>query len=140
MYKRQKQTGPSGKLVSNLYVEAGCAIAHEYYLALLIDREEASILIMASTEGGVDIEEVAETNPEAIHKAWIDPLDGLQDEQKGMLADSLGLSGPAHASFVEMIGALASIFVDTDCSMIEINPLVRTEDGTMVALLSLIHI
>ena len=129
-----KQTGPSGKLVSNLYVEAGCAIAHEYYLALLIDREEDSILIMASTEGGVDIEEVAETTPEAIHKAWVDPLDGLQDEQKSTLADSLGLSGPAHDSFVEMIGSLASIFVDRDCSMIEINPLVRTEDGTMIAL------
>ena len=129
-----KQTGPSGKLVSNLYVEAGCTIAHEYYLALLIDREEDSILIMASTEGGVDIEEVAETTPEAIHKAWVDPLDGLQDEQKSTLADSLGLSGPAHASFVEMIGSLASIFVDRDCSMIEINPLVRTEDGTMIAL------
>ncbi len=129
-----KQTGPSGKLVSNLYVEAGCAIAHEYYLALLIDREEDSILIMASTEGGVDIEEVAETTPEAIHKAWVDPLDGLQDEQKSTLADSLGLSGPAHASFVELIGSLTSIFVDRDCSMIEINPLVRTEDGTMIAL------
>jgi succinyl-CoA synthetase beta subunit len=89
---------------------------------------------MASTEGGVDIEEVAETNPEAIHKAWVDPLDGLQDEQKSTLADSLGLSGHAHACFVEMIGSLASIFVDRDCSMIEINPLVRTEDGTMVAL------
>ena len=129
-----KQTGPSGKLVSNLYVEAGCAISHEYYLALLIDREKASILIMVSTEGGVDIEEVAETSPEAIHKAWVDPLDGLQDEQKSTLANSLGLSGPAHASFVEMIGSLASLFVDRDCSMIEINPLVRTEDGTMVAL------
>ena len=129
-----KQTGPSGKLVSNLYVEAGCAIAHEYYLALLIDREEDSILIMASTEGGVDIEEVAETTPEAIHKAWVDPLDGLQDEQKSTLADSLGLSGPAHASFVELIGSLTSIFVDRDCSMIEINPLVRTEDDTMIAL------
>jgi succinyl-CoA synthetase beta subunit len=129
-----KQTGPSGKLVSNLYVEEGCAIAHEYYLALLIDREEDSVLIMASTEGGVDIEEIAESTPEAIHKAWVDPLDGLQNEQKGALADSLGLSGTAHASFVEMIGSLASIFVDRDCSMIEINPLVRTENGTMVAL------
>jgi len=129
-----KQTGASGKLVSNLYVEAGCAIAHEYYLALLIDREEDSVLVMASTEGGVDIEEVAESTPEAIHKAWVDPLDGLQNEQKGALADSLGLSGTAHASFVEMIGSLASVFFDRDCSMIEINPLVRTEDGTMVAL------
>ena len=74
-----KQTGPAGKIVSNLYIEAGCDIAHEYYLALLIDREEQTVLIMASTEGGVDIEEVAETSPEAIHKAWLDPIQGIEE-------------------------------------------------------------
>ena len=129
-----KQTGPLGKLVNNLYIEAGCAIAHEYYLALLIDREENSVLIMASTEGGVDIEEVAENTPEAIHKTWVDPIEGLHDSQKSALADSLGLSGSAHASFVEMVGQLVSMFIDRDCSMIEINPLVKTEGDTMVAL------
>ena len=129
-----KQTGPAGKMVSNLYIEAGCAIAHEYYLALLVDRESDSVLIMASTEGGMDIEEVAENTPEAIHKIWVNPLEGLQDNQKAALADSLGLTGSAHNSFVEMIGQLAEMFVERDCSMIEINPLVRTEGGTMVAL------
>jgi len=129
-----KQTGAAGKTVSNLYVEAGCSIAHEYYLALLVDREADSVLIMVSTEGGMDIEEVAEKTPEAIHKAWVDPLDGLRDEQMTALADSLGLTGSAHGSFVEMIGRLADMFVGLDCSMVEINPLVRTEGGTMVAL------
>jgi len=129
-----KQTGPAGKMVNNLYIEAGCAIAHEYYLALLVDREADSVLIMASTEGGVDIEEVAENTPEAIHKEWVDPREGLQNEQKNSLADSLGLTGSAHDSFVEMIGQLERMFVERDCSMIEINPLVRTEGGIMVAL------
>ena len=129
-----KQTGPAGKMVNHLYIEAGCAIAHEYYLALLVDREADSVLIMASTEGGMDIEEVAENTPEAIHKAWVDPREGLQDEQKNSLADSLGLTGLAHDSFVEMIGQLEGMFVERDCSMIEINPLVRTEGGIMVAL------
>ena len=129
-----KQTGPAGKKVRNLYIEAGCAIAHEYYLALLVDREADSVLIMASTEGGMDIEEVAENTPEAIHKIWVNPLEGLQDDQKAALADSLGLTGSAHNSFVEMIGQLADMFVERDCSMIEINPLVRTEGGIMIAL------
>ncbi len=129
-----KQTGPSGKMVSNLYVEAGCDIAHEYYLALLVDRERDSILIMGSTEGGVDIEEVAETSPEAIHKAWFDPSEGLDEEVAGALASSLGLSEASHRSFLEMIGNLSSLFVEKDCSMIEINPLVRTGEGSMVAL------
>jgi len=129
-----KQTGPSGKMVNNLYVEAGCDITHEYYLALLIDREEDTVLIMASTEGGVDIEEVAENTPEAIHKTWMDPLHGPSDEQSGTLADSLGLTESARDSFVEMMRSLASMFVDRDCSMIEINPLVKTETGMMVAL------
>ncbi len=129
-----KQTGPAGKMVNNLYIEAGCAIAHEYYLALLVDREADSVLIMASTEGGVDIEEVAENTPEAIHKEWVDPREGLQEDQKNSLADSLGLTGSAHDSFVEMIGQLERMFVERDCSMIEINPLVRTEGSIMVAL------
>jgi len=121
-------------MVSNLYVEAGCDIAHEYYLALLVDRERDSILIMGSTEGGVDIEEVAETSPEAIHKAWFDPSEGLDEEVAGALGSSLGLSGGSHSSFLEMIGNLSSLFVEKDCSMIEINPLVRTGEGSMVAL------
>ncbi|MEE2625374.1 MAG: ADP-forming succinate--CoA ligase subunit beta, partial [Candidatus Thermoplasmatota archaeon] len=99
-----------------------------------IDREEDTVLIMASTEGGVDIEEVAENTPEAIHKTWMDPLHGPSDEQSGTLADSLGLTESARDSFVEMMRSLASMFVDRDCSMIEINPLVRAKTGMMVAL------
>ena len=129
-----KQTGPTGKVVSNLYIESGCNIAHEYYLALLVDREEDSLLIMGSTEGGVDIEEVAETSPDAIHKVWFDPSKGLDDGSASSLATSLGLSGNSHDSLVNMLGKLSSIFIDKDCSMIEINPLVRNEEGAMVAL------
>jgi len=129
-----KQTGTSGKIVNNLYVEAGCSIAHEYYLALLVDREKDSLLIMASTEGGVDIEEVAEESPEAIHKVWFDPEDGLDLDRAESLASSLGLENTSRQSFVEMITNLSGMFVEKDCSMIEINPLVRTEDNLMVAL------
>ena len=129
-----KQTGPSGKIVSNLYVESGCDIVHEYYLALLVDREEDSILVMASTEGGMDIEEVAETSPEAIHKAWFDPSDGLDGEVANSLGDSIGLSGPSLDSFAAMVASLASLFIEKDCSMIEINPLVRDGNESMVAL------
>ena len=129
-----KQTGPAGKLVSNVYVETGCAIAHEYYLALLVDREAKSVLIMASTEGGMDIEEVAEKTPEAIHKVWVDPSAGLLGFQKRNLGMSLGLSGAALKDFFRMIGSLYELFVANDCSMVEINPLVRTEDDEIVAL------
>ena len=75
-----KQTGPNGKIVSNMYVESGCDIDHEFYLAILVDRDEKSVLVMASTEGGMDIEEVAENTPEAIHKIWEHHLNGLDRE------------------------------------------------------------
>ena len=129
-----KQTGQDGKLVNNLYIEAGCEIAHEYYLAILIDREEDAILVMASTEGGVDIEEVAENTPEAIHKAWADSSGKLLPGASSSMAESLGLSGTSHDSFTVMLGRLVSMFVSRDCSMIEINPLVRAADDSMIAL------
>jgi succinyl-CoA synthetase beta subunit len=129
-----KQTGPEGKLVRNLYVESGCAIAHEYYLALLVDREAKSVLIMASTEGGMDIEEVAEATPELIHRIHVDPSAGLLGFQSRDLADALGLSGAAAKAFRRTLGALYTCFVENDCAMVEINPLVRTEDDGIVAL------
>ncbi len=129
-----KQTGSDGKIVSNLYVEAGCAIAHEYYLAVLVDREEKAVLIMASTEGGVDIEDVAENTPEAIHKIWVDCSAGLLGFQKRNLGMALGLSGKSLKSFFGMIGNLYDVFVENDCSMVEINPLVRSEDDEIIAL------
>jgi len=129
-----KQSGPEGKMVNNLYIEAGCDIAHEYYLAILVDREEDAILVMASTEGGMDIEEVAENTPEAIHKAWADSAGQLPPGASSAMAESLGLTGASKDSFSEMLERLVSMFVSRDCSMIEINPLVRAGDGSMIAL------
>ena len=129
-----KQTGASGKIVNNLYVEAGCSIAHEYYLALLVDREAKSILIMASTEGGMDIEEVAEKTPEAIHKIWTHPVDGLNENDAIEMADNLNLEGRSKQELISMLNSLSKMFVERDCSMIEINPLVRSESGEMIAL------
>ena len=129
-----KQTGPEGKIVNNLYVEGGCKIAHEYYLAILIDREEKMPLIMASCEGGMDIEEVAEKTPEAIFKVHVDPQIGLETEQAQSLADSLNLSGPAANSFIQNLTILFNFFASNDCSMVEINPMVKTEDDQIVLL------
>tara|TARA_B100001094_G_scaffold331623_1_gene400634 strand:- start:1058 stop:2266 length:1209 start_codon:yes stop_codon:yes gene_type:complete len=128
------QTGDEGKVVNNLYVESGCAIAHEYYLALLVDREEKTVLIMASTEGGMDIEDVAHNTPEKIHKINVDPNAGLLGFQKRDLGMALGLSGSSLKSFFKMLGNMYEMFVSQDCAMVEINPLVRTEDEEMVAL------
>ncbi|MGB1435283.1 MAG: ADP-forming succinate--CoA ligase subunit beta [Candidatus Thalassarchaeaceae archaeon] len=129
-----KQTGKEGKIVNNLYIESGCNISHEYYLALLIDRETKSVLVMGSTEGGVDIEEVAEKTPEAIHKIWADPLEGLANEDVVMFAELLGLEGTSKNEMVEMVNSLYAMFLDKDCSMIEINPLVKSESGEIIAL------
>ena len=128
------QTGENGKIVNNLDVEAGCAIAHEYYLAILVDREAKAVLIMASTEGGMDIEKVAENTPEALHKVWVDPAAGLLGFQKRNLGMDLGLSGAALKSFFGLLGKLYDVFVKNDCAMVEINPLVRSEDDEIIAL------
>tara|TARA_Y100000746_G_scaffold59661_1_gene48387 strand:- start:1096 stop:2304 length:1209 start_codon:yes stop_codon:yes gene_type:complete len=129
-----KQTGPNGKIVKNLYLEAGCSISHEYYLAILVDRELKMPLIMASTEGGMDIEEVAENTPEAIHKVHVDLSKGLMESQIEYLSKNLKLNDDASDSFSKMMQGLFSLFIDKDCSMIEINPLVRTENNDMVLL------
>lgn len=128
------QTGDEGKIVNNLYIESGCNIAHEYYLALLVDRDNKSVLIMASTEGGMDIEEVAHNTPEKIFKVSVDPSAGLLGFQKRDLGTALGLSGAALKSFFVMIGKMYDLFVSEDCAMVEINPLVRTEDDEIIAL------
>ena len=103
------QTGESGKLVRNLYVESGCDIAHEYYLALLVDRENKSVMIMASTEGGMDIEDVAHNTPELIHKISIDPNAGLMGFQNRDLGLALGLQGKALKSFMKMLAKMYTI-------------------------------
>jgi succinyl-CoA synthetase beta subunit len=128
------QSGKEGKLVNNLYIESGCDIAHEYYLALLVDRENKSVLIMASTEGGMDIEHVAEHTPEKIHKINIDPNAGLLGFQKRDLGMALGLSGASLKSFFKMLGKLYDLFISNDCAMVEVNPLVRTGADEMIAL------
>ncbi len=133
-YLVTKQTGSEGKLVRNLYIESGCDISHEYYLAMLVDREEKSVLIMASTEGGMDIEEVAETNPDAIHKVWIDAHAGLLPFQTRNLGKALGFSGGSLKSFSKMLPKLYDVFIRNDCSMVEINPLVKTSDDEIIAL------
>lgn len=128
------QTGADGKIVNNLYVESGCSIAHEYYLALLVDRERKEVLIMASTEGGVDIEDVAHNTPEKIHKVNVDPNSGLLGFQKRDLGMALGLTGNALKSFYKMLGNMYEMFISEDCAMVEINPLVKTEDDEIIAL------
>ena len=128
------QTGADGKIVNNLYVESGCSIAHEYYLALLVDRERKEVLIMASTEGGVDIEDVAHNTPEKIHKVNVDPNSGLLGFQKRDLGMALGLTGNALKSFYKMLGNMYEMFMSEDCAMVEINPLVKTEDDEVIAL------
>ena len=128
------QTGDDGKIVNNLYIESGCDIAHEYYLALLVDREKKSVMIMASTEGGVNIEDVAHETPELIHKVSIDPNSGLMGFQNRDLGMALGLSGKALKSFMKMLASMYKMFMANDCSMVEINPLVKTKDDDIIAL------
>ena len=128
------QTGDEGKVVKNLYIESGCDIAHEYYLALLVDRDNKSVLIMASTEGGVDIEHVAEHTPEKIHKVIIDVNAGLLGFQKRDLGLALGLSGMSLRSFGKSLGAMYEMFVSQDCAMVEINPLVKSKSDEIIAL------
>ncbi|MEM6959466.1 MAG: ADP-forming succinate--CoA ligase subunit beta [Myxococcota bacterium] len=128
------QTGPEGKKVQRLYVEQGLAIQNELYLALTVDREKRAIAIMASSEGGVDIEEVAEAHPEKIHKVWVDIATGLMPYQARQLAFGLGLSKQAQRGFGKLLGNLTRLFIAEDCSIAEINPLVVTEDQSVIAL------
>ena len=128
------QTGDEGKLVNNLYIESGCDIEHEYYLALLVDREKKSVMLMASTEGGMNIEDVAHETPELIHKITIDPNSGLMGFQNRDLGIALGLSGKALKSFMKMLASMYQMFVSNDCTMVEINPLVKTKSDEIVAL------
>lgn len=128
------QTGPEGKQVNRLLVEQGLDIAKELYLALVVDRESRRVAIMASTEGGVDIEEVAEHSPEKIHKVFIDPAVGLQGYQIRQLAFGLGLNKTAQKSFAKLVKGLATLFEKEDCSIAEINPLILTKNDEVLAL------
>jgi succinyl-CoA synthetase beta subunit len=129
-----KQTGPEGKLVSRVYVEAGCDIARELYLSLLVDRDCSRVVIMASTEGGIEIEEVAANHPEKILKVDVDPATGVSGYHGRKLAFGLGLEGKQVGSFVKFVEAMYKAFVELDCAIVEINPLVVTKAGDVVAL------
>ncbi|MCH7931221.1 MAG: ADP-forming succinate--CoA ligase subunit beta [Proteobacteria bacterium] len=128
------QTGPQGKVVKRIYVEDGCDIARELYLGMLIDRATGRITVMASTEGGVEIEEVAARTPEKILKLALDPALGLQPYHARKVAFGLGLEGRQVSSAVKFVLATYQCFLDSDASLIEINPLVVTADGAVVAL------
>ena len=129
-----KQTGPAGRRVNRVYVEAGCDIARELYLSLLIDRATSRITIMASTEGGMEIEEVAEHHPEKILRVAVDPATGISGFHSRRLAFSLGLTGKQVATFGRFVEAMYKAYVSLDCAIVEINPLVVTKAGEIVAL------
>ncbi len=128
------QTGPEGKEVKRVYVEDGCAIKSEFYLAILLDRASGQLAIMASTEGGMDIEEVAEATPEKITTTTIEPATGLQPFHCRSVAFGLGLTGKAAKECQKVVQALYAAYTDLDASMLEVNPLVLTEDDDMVVL------
>jgi succinyl-CoA synthetase beta subunit len=128
------QTGPEGKQVTRLYLEQGIDIARELYFSVVLDRATGRNVMIASTEGGMEIEEVAEHTPEKILREEIDPLTGLANFQAARLAHGLGLTGEALKSGMRFMKALAQIAVDLDADLLEINPAVVTKSGQVMAL------
>jgi succinyl-CoA synthetase beta subunit len=129
-----KQTGEQGRPVRRVYVEAGCDIARELYLSLLVDRVSGRVTIIASTEGGMEIEEVGIAHPEKILRVGIDPASGIAGFHSRRLAAGLGLSGKQASAFGKFINGIYAAFIALDCAIIEINPLVVTGDGEVIAL------
>lgn len=128
------QTGPEGQKVRRLYVEQACDIAKELYLSLLIDRETSSVVIMASTEGGMDIEEVAEKTPEKIIKIAVDPAAGFSGFHARFISFGLGLNKVQQKSMGKFLAGTYKAFVETDASLLEVNPLVITGNDEILAL------
>jgi succinyl-CoA synthetase beta subunit len=128
------QTGPAGQTVRQVLVEAGCAIARELYLGIVVDRASAGPVIMVSSEGGMDIEEVAAHTPERIFRERFDPDFGLHGFQARKLAQKLGLKGASLAAAEKFMRGLCRVFLAQDCSLLEINPLVVTASGDLIAL------
>ena len=128
------QTGEEGRLVRKVMIAAAVDIEKEYYLSIIMDRDSGGPVIVASTEGGVDIEGVAAETPEEILHEPIHPLMGLQAYQVRKLASRLGIDGPQGKAFGKLLAALYKLFISCDCSMVEINPLVTTPDGQVLAL------
>ncbi|PGH56407.1 ADP-forming succinate--CoA ligase subunit beta [Azospirillum palustre] len=129
-----KQTGPAGKEVKRLYVEEGADIKRELYLGLLTDRGTGRVTIIASTEGGMEIEEVAHNTPEKIVKVAVDPATGIQGYHTRKVAFALGLEGKQVGAAAKFIQAAYKAFVDLDCAIVEINPLIVTGSGDILAL------
>ncbi len=128
------QTGPEGKKVHKVYIEQGCNIEKEFYVACLIDRATGRTAMLASREGGMDIEVVAEKNPDAIKKVDIDPVTGLAPFQARQLAFALGIPSELINKSTSFFIGLYKAFIDKDCSIAEINPLVLTKEGDLIAL------
>jgi len=129
-----KQTGPAGRKVHRVYVESGCDIARELYVSLLVDRDSGRIMVMASSEGGMEIEEVAARSPEKILRVSVDPAAGIQGFHARRLAFGLDLTGKQIAAFGRFVDAMYRAFIGLDCAIVEINPLVVTEAGDVLAL------
>jgi succinyl-CoA synthetase beta subunit len=128
------QTGPAGKQVNRLYITDGADIAKEFYLSMLVDRASGRVAMVISTEGGMDIEAVAHDTPEKIRTLTIDPVVGLTDADAKAASDELGLSGDLAAQAQDTVKKLYAAFIATDMAMLEINPLVETEDGKILVL------
>ncbi|MEZ7934636.1 MAG: ADP-forming succinate--CoA ligase subunit beta [Sulfurospirillum sp.] len=128
------QTGPAGKLVQKIYIEEGADIADELYLGVVLDRAREMPVIMASREGGMEIEKVAAESPEKIIKVAVDPFIGFQAFHGRELAYGLGLAQEEISSFIKFAAALYKVYMENDAEMIEINPLVKTKSGSFIAL------
>jgi len=129
-----KQTGPDGVRVRKILLAAAVDIAREFYLGVVLDRARRVPVMMASAEGGVEIEEVAAKNPDAIRKAWFHPHLGLRPFQAAALAGEIGLTGDKAKAAADIMLKLARLFVEKDCSLAEINPLIETRDGKILAI------
>ena len=129
-----KQTGPEGKVVQRLFITEGVDIEKEYYVSFAVDGQSAKIVMIASAEGGTEIEEVAEHSPEKFIKEYIDPTIGLRGYQARHAADLLGLKGDEVKQFMSIASGLYKLFLAKDCSLVEINPLAKLKDGRMVAI------
>ena len=128
------QTGDEGKQVNRLYVTDGVDIAEEYYLAMLVDRASGQVAMVVSTEGGMDIEDVAHNTPEKITTITIDPAQGFMPHHGRAVAFALNLSGDLNKQCQKLAGQLYTAFIDLDCEMLEINPLVETKDANLLVL------
>jgi succinyl-CoA synthetase beta subunit len=134
MCLKTHQTGPEGRIVKKVYIEEGCDIGRELYMGIVLDRVSGRVTMMASTEGGMEIEEVASKHPEKILKETADPAVGFRPFQARNLAYAMGLNGDAANSFVKFADGLMRVYHETDCSLVEINPLVVTKQGQVLAL------